>query len=410
MHLLSPKPPLAPCALVLLATSACEGSVASGGNTLPGGDGGVNAGVEAGDETRAQPAPFAVPLSACVPATYTASVTIGGSQAFELMLDTGSASLGVASASCMSCGGVKPTYTPGATAVDQHRTATSQFGTGKWSGEVYRDSVAPTSSTGAPVRLVAIDSQSQFFVPSWCNSRSGTYQGILGMGPTFAAVHGTNGYFDALVAAQNVPNVFATRLCDSGGTLWLGGYDPAATTAAPVYTPEIAGFDSIYYAVSLVSVEVAGRTAPIASAQHTDSVVDTGTSVFLLQTSAFNTITRAIAASPGFASVFGTVGASFFTGQKSCRVVSKKKAEIDAALPPLTLVFGQSPALSVHAAPTESYLVPYGNAWCSSLYAIDPALNIPVASILGGPILRSNVVIFDRANKRIGFAPHTPCP
>jgi len=29
---------------------------------------------------------------------------------------------------------------------------------------------------------------------------------------------------------------------------------------------------------------------------------------------------------------------------------------------------------------------------------------------MGSPVLRSNVVIFDRANKQIGFAPHTPCP
>ena len=34
----------------------------------------------------------------------------------------------------------------------------------------------------------------------------------------------------------------------------------------------------------------------------------------------------------------------------------------------------------------------------------------PLASILGAPVLRSNVVIFDRAKKRIGFAPHAPCP
>jgi hypothetical protein len=29
--------------------------------------------------------------------------------------------------------------------------------------------------------------------------------------------------------------------------------------------------------------------------------------------------------------------------------------------------------------------------------------------LLGGPVLRSNIVVFDRANQRIGFAPHQPC-
>jgi hypothetical protein len=29
---------------------------------------------------------------------------------------------------------------------------------------------------------------------------------------------------------------------------------------------------------------------------------------------------------------------------------------------------------------------------------------------MGAAVLRSSVVIFDRAKKRIGFAPHTACP
>jgi hypothetical protein len=29
---------------------------------------------------------------------------------------------------------------------------------------------------------------------------------------------------------------------------------------------------------------------------------------------------------------------------------------------------------------------------------------------MGAPILRSNVLIFDRAQKRLGIAPHTACP
>jgi hypothetical protein len=29
---------------------------------------------------------------------------------------------------------------------------------------------------------------------------------------------------------------------------------------------------------------------------------------------------------------------------------------------------------------------------------------------MGAPVLRSNVLVFDEGQKRLGFAPHTACP
>ncbi len=40
-----------------------------------------------------------------------------------------------------------------------------------------------------------------------------------------------------LLADQGVPKIFATLLCDEGGLLWMGGYDPSAITSTPLYTP-----------------------------------------------------------------------------------------------------------------------------------------------------------------------------
>jgi hypothetical protein len=355
--------------------------------------------------------PFvAIQLYSCVPSTYTAGVTLGGSQSFQLTIDTGSTTLGVASTSCTNCS-VNPEYTPGASAVDQHQQATSQYASGSWTGEIFQDTVATGSEPAVPVKLVAIDTQSQFFVPALCDSGSGgSYQGILGLGPPGAALQGTVGYFDALVASQHVPNVFATQLCDTGGTLWLGGFDSSAMAAAPAYTPEVSGIDSFYYAVHLTSISVGGTSTPIGTSQYPDSFVDTGTSVFILPTSAFNAIVAAVTASPNFASIFGNAGASFFSSPNNCQPLSKTKAQIDAALPPLTLVLGSSPSISVQAAPTESYLISYEGQWCPAIYAMDPSAQFPVASIMGSPVLRSSVVVFDRANKQIGFAPHKPCP
>jgi hypothetical protein len=88
------------------------------------------------------------------------------------------------------------------------------------------------------------------------------------------------------------------------------------------------------------------------------------------------------------------------------------KAQLDAALPPLTMTFGSSPGVTAQATATESYLLTYGDGkWCPAIVSRAPDADFPgIAAILGAPMLASNVVIFDRANARVGFAPHTACP
>jgi hypothetical protein len=300
-------------------------------------------------------------------------------------------------------------YRPGSGALDLRQQASSQYNTGTWSGEIYEDSVSAASHDPVSLQLVAIDSQSQFFTPGACGSQAG-YEGVLGLGPPGAAIGGTSGYFDALVSSRHLPDLFAFRLCDASGTLWLGGYDPSSVTAQPVYTPMVSGASSVYYAVSLASIGAAGAQVAVPTGQYRDTLVDTGSNVFILPTAVFQQVTAAIAGSPGFASVFGNAGASWFSDPTRCQPLSKSRAELDAALPPLTLLFGSGPTVSVQAPATQSYLVPAnGNQWCPALYAMDPSAQFPVAAVLGSPILRSSVVVVDRANQRIGFAPPVPC-
>jgi hypothetical protein len=400
-------------ALAQLATSACSGSASPpgdglfdvGSRTPPDAGRDVEADVA---EAEAPPEVAAVALSSCIPAVYTGAFNIGGGQLFQLSVDTGSTTLGVASALCSECA-VEPLYAPGPTATDQHETAVSQYGSGSWSGEIYRDSVGAGSEAATPVDLVAIDTQVNFFEPLQCDSPSGGMQGILGLGPSPSALPGTHGYFDELTAKGTVRDAFAIELCDSGGTLWLGGYDARALTAGPQYTAFTKDmFSAYYYTVNLVSVSVSGTTVPIASSPYTDTVVDTGTSIFLLGTDAYAALTTAIASDPQFQNIFG--GMSFFSSP-GCATVPQTKAALDASLPPLTLTFGSSPAMTLTEPPTESYLFPYGEGqWCPALDGAIQGNSFPLASILGAPMLRSNVTIFDRANQRIGFAPHTACP
>jgi hypothetical protein len=396
-------------ALAFLAAAGCTSTViehvASGAGDAGDADGG-------GDEAAApipdSTAVAAIPLHSCLPSSYTMTATIG-TQSFDLSIDTGSTTLGVASAKCTQCTDVSPLYTPGPSAVDEGQMADSQYASGSWTGEIYQDGVVLGKVPSITMNLVAIDTQMQFFGPQFCNSTSGGVQGIIGLAPAGDALDGTNGYFDRFVSTQKAPNIFATELCNSGGTLWLGGYDSTFTTAAPQYTPMLSDLADQSYAVNLVSVTVDGQTAAVASSKYPDSIVDTGTSIFILPSAAYTTITKAIAANAGFQKLFPGETAAYFSNPGNCKKVSGTAADIDAALPPMTLTLGTTDPITIQAAPTESYLVSYNGSWCPGLDSMNPTPGFPASSIMGAPILRSNIVIFDRDAKRIGFAPHTPC-
>lgn len=396
--------------------SSDSGTVEAGGSLDGSGGGEASSGQDASSADSSTPTGLeSVRLYSCLPLVYTAPVTLG-TQPFQLLFDTGSTTLAVAGSSC-SCMTATPKYTPGPTAVDQKQTAMANYGSGSWSGEIYQDDVALDTAPTTPVKLAAISTETNFFNAIQCDSSSGGNQGIIGFGPTDAASAGTTGFFDDYVATHHVPDVFSIKLCDTGGTLWLGGFDATAMTAMPQYVPLDTlplgtgmMLDQLYYAVGLTSITANGTDVVVgANAQVPDVVVDTGTSAVLLNTNSYNGLTAAIQGNAAFTQIFGS---SFFPtaanslGTPACKMVTETKAQLDAMLPVLTFKFG---GVSVQAVATESYLFTYAGQWCSSLAGDSAALG-PLAGILGAPAIRSNVVVYDRAQKRVGFAPHTPCP
>ena len=331
-----------------------------------------------------------------------------------------------------------PLYTPGSTSMNENQTITEEFGSGSLSGNVYQDSVAFTAlpTQSVPVKFASITSQTSFF--QGITFASKTQTGVIGFdlalaaqpcGTTTQPVTCTNGFFDQFTSTYStVANEFALQLCDTSGTLWLGGYDSAATTGAPQYTSFLTtGLDAYYYSVDFESITVAGVTTPVAvaSGQFTDSVLDSGTSVLLLGQTAFTNLTTAIASSSQFEQVVGADagGANWFQPvqdpsdptQSSVNCLSGTKADIDAALPALTFTFGSNPAITVQAAPTESYLAYTSQAgqtgYCVAIAGVaQGADTFPLAAIIGAPALKSSVVVFDRAHNQAGFAPHAACP
>ncbi len=289
------------------------------------------------------------------------------------------------------------------------------LGPSSWSGELYEDWVGTAASPEmATVAFGAIEQQDQFLVGT-CGQ--GPPQGVLGFGQAALEQPGTTGFFDQVVAKGLASNVFATLLCPSGGLLWLGGYDATYATAAPVYTPlTLMGpgqFGEGFYMVDLVSISVGTTTVPIATQSFPGTYFDTGANIWSLPPAAFSALTSAIASDPGFASVFGARAASFFSSTGNGVALAQNRAELDAALPSLTFTFGTASPVTMRAGATESYLVTYGGgSWSPAMQPRTPdqATYPGVAAILGATVMQSNVVVFDRVNRRLGFAPHTPCP
>src|SRR5262249_31290969 len=141
---------------------------------------------------------------------------------------------------CKSCAGVTPLYKPGDGAADLGKRAKASYDVGEigWQGEIFTDRIAPEGTKASvPLALAVIDDQQNFLGGTTCSDGVAP-QGILGLGPKQIALPGTDAYMDAFHAA-GAPDIVAFELCEQGGHMWLGGFDPSFTTAAPVYTPMI---------------------------------------------------------------------------------------------------------------------------------------------------------------------------
>lgn len=393
---------LAACSTASVSPSAMpiEADAATEAVALP--DGGSEAG------------PKAIALGGCGVGP-TVKVTLGGTQSFTMLIDTGSATTGVASASCDGCkqAGLAPLYRPEAGAMDRHRTASATYASVPpvgWSGEVYGETLAMKASEvpGARVDLVSIDAETGFFDNEYCGENA--YQGILGLGRSAVALPGTSGYLDDLAHAGS-PDVFAFRLCPSGGQMWLGGFDSKLT---PAYTPMTS--DKSFYTVILSDLKIDETSLGLPPTAYGRAFVDTGGSALWLPHDAFGAATGAIGKSAKFAELFGAAASFFRVDNDLCTPVTASKAELDAALPPLTLVFGSGGAdgaVSVPSPATESYLHAVDDGFGTVCYR--PALfemsgrgKLPPVE-LGASILQGKLVVVDRANARIGFA-SAPCP
>jgi hypothetical protein len=356
-----------------------------------------------------------VAMSGCASDDYYAQFSVGETS-LNLALDTGSTSTAVASAACKTCQ-VGAKYQPSASAKNTGKTTSTGYLDGSgWAGPVYRDAVA-AGSMGAPVTpnvnlsFAAIASQTAFFGQVTCASADDTdFDGIIGLGPDTQLEQGTTSFLTLLSATGTLAyDAFALQTCDIGGKLWFGGYDPAATSARPSYTPmtEDGG-----YAVTVAGMTIGGQKAKVDAADFGPMAVDNGTAAILLPSPVYSAFETLVESNQAFLDNFGSHFLSADSGGCAAAAKGLTRAELDAVLPKLSLTFddGQGGTFEVETSATNSYLVAgvaSGDASGTVLYC--PSVEKNPVGILGNPLMRSHVVIFDRANKRIGFAPQKGC-
>ena len=110
-----------------------------------------------------------------------------------------------------------------------------------------------------PPTLVPCASQDQLLLPEPCFVDAEEYydeSGILGFGPDYSS-QGNDQTIVGFLADKGTPKIFATLLCEQGGLLWVGGYNPEATTSAPRYTPM--STDQGYYLFDIDDIIVGGE-------------------------------------------------------------------------------------------------------------------------------------------------------
>jgi len=408
------------CAGLLLVLVACSGSPA---HDEPADGGSTDAALQGdaalpADATRSD-VPTEIPLGGCSVA-HTVSSKLGGSEV-KLIIDTGSTTLGVAASDCTTCQttGVTRAYVPGPQAVDMKKPVIASYG-GEgglgWKGTLYQDRIQ-LGGVDPTVTLAfgAIHSHQGFFFELRCDAPTGTidntYEGILGLGTSDVLLPGTTSFLDAF-SAGGAKDVLAVRLCHDGGSMWLGGYDPASMSAPPQWAPmRMQGG----YFVPVTSFEIAGKGGNVilaagSSDAPSSGLLDTGGPTLFLPSAVYTGILQAVTSNAYFTNQFGD--STWFANLSGVTSLSVGPDQVNAMLPALTINVAATPPFALKVPATDSYIT-----WSydgPGHYVYYPSmLEMPAASgnvlNLGNVLMRSYEVIFDRTQGRVGFGEPRAC-
>ena len=358
----------------------------------------------------------AAPLRGCPMASYTTSLRVGR-QDLDVVVDTGSSELFLMGDPCIGCNVTSNgVYQPGKTATALGIPNHLDYGDGGVFGKIYLDQVS-LPNISKPVKLaVTRASVGGMFPFTSCidPSLGAPVPGVLGLNNLSwgslarEGLHrvGPDYYMNALILA-GMPAVLAAQLCDSGGHLWMGGYNPKHTTAPPTFVP------MSYNYVVIKGLSLGNKS--LYDGNATWGLVDTGNSLLELPDAGFLTFKRVIAAKlePYDQVTYNVSDCAPGESRSECEIkcvlgLPDDRADIDKMLPNLTmtLIAEGNSTVTLNMTASRSYMLPYPGPDGNTMWCLSKLKNSgPYLGDIGAPLMRSFVTVFDLANGRLGFAP-----
>jgi len=312
---------------------------------------------------------------------YVGTVSIGTPpQNFLVIYDTGSSNLWVPGVKCTDkgCSG-KNTYdsSKSPSYVANGESISIQYGTGSMDGILDEDTVVLAGLVAKQVTFGEATSLADFFAEQ-------PFDGILGLAyPDIAADYVTP-VFDVIMKNNLVPKNFFSvyldsTLNDTSSEIIFGALDPNHFIPPITFVPVVSllGFYT-YWLINLNEVSTSNGGSNIGGCNgffNCKAIVDTGTSLLIAPTAAFNALNQQI----------GTIN-------PDCSNVNSK--------PTITLKLDNNFQLKLTP---QYYILNETQADGGCQLGISGADGLPFW-ILGDTVIRQYYTVFDRDQNRVGFA------
>ncbi|XP_053561888.1 beta-secretase 2 [Bombina bombina] len=327
-------------------------------------------------------------------------------QKLNILVDTGSSNFAVAGTpnpyvTAYFNSDLSSTYT------NENTEVTVRYTQGSWTGTLGRDVVTVPKGLNSSfvVNIVSIIESESFFIPTI------QWEGILGLAYSALAKPSTSvePFFDSLVKQQNIPNIFSMQMCGAGmpttgtetkgGSLVMGGIETSLFTGDIWYTPIK---EEWYYQVEVLKFEVGGVNLNLDCTEYNSdkAIVDSGTTLLRLPEKVFNSMVQAIIQT----SLIENFNMGFWTGsQLACWDKSEN---------PWTFFPDLAIYLRDMNASMSFRLIIKPQLYIQSVLTLRADLNCyrfgisssPNTLVIGATVMEGFYVIFDRAEKRVGFA------
>ncbi|SPJ78649.1 probable aspartic proteinase precursor [Fusarium torulosum] len=310
--------------------------------------------------------------------SYVAPVVIGG-KTWELIVDTGSSNTWC---------GAQSSCEPSSTGKSTGGSVSVSYGSGSFSGTEYNDKVSFGGLTVVSQSIGAASKSTGF---------SGV-DGIIGFGPvgltkstvsnantvpTFLDNLYTQGSISSEVLGVSFRPESGSDTDDTNGELTLGGTDSSKYSGSITYFPTLtSGSAAAYWGISIASFTYGSTTL----ASSGSGIVDTGTTLIYIPTSAYNKFLSATGGRTDSSS-----GLAIFTTKPTSN-------------------FGIKFGSTTYTLTPAQYLIPtaqYSNFGLTSgkYYAwISDGGSSGVNTIIGQKFLENYYSVYDTTNSRIGFA------